>query len=73
MYNGLFVYSIGFFEMVNKTFANAQNKYGLIGNTWKVFSILLQYCCQTNYEMTVSKMQTDFSEKFERQETQFST
>ena len=37
IYRGLFVYSIGFYEMLNKALSNAHNKYTLLSNIWKVY------------------------------------
>ena len=49
IYRSLFVYSVGFYEMLNKCIAHTQYKYSLLGQIWKVFSILLEYCCKSNY------------------------
>lgn len=54
IYRGLFVYSIGFYEMLNKALSNAHNKYTLLSNIWKVYSILLEYCCKANYKTLIS-------------------
>lgn len=56
IYRGLFVYSIGFYEMIQKCLSHATHKYTLLANVWKVFSILLEYCCKTNYRMMISKI-----------------
>ena len=45
IFRGLFVYSIGFYEMLSKALVHAKNKYTLLSNIWKVYSILLEYCC----------------------------
>ena len=49
IYRGLFVYSIGFYEMLHKCLNHAKNKYTLLSSLWKVYSILLEYCCRSNY------------------------
>ena len=49
IYRGLFVYSIGFYEMLQRTLHHADNKYLILSSLWKVFSILLEYCCKSNY------------------------
>lgn len=59
IYRGLFVYSIGFYEMIHKSVAHAKNKYTLLSSVWKVFSILLEYCCKSNYQMLISKINTE--------------
>ena len=62
IYRGLFVYSIGFYEMVHKCLSHAKNKYTLLSSVWKVFSILLEYCCKSNYQMMISKISTEHQE-----------
>lgn len=59
IYRGLFVYSIGFYEMLNKSLMHAKNKYTLLSNIWKVYSILLEYCCKSNYQMMIAKISTE--------------
>ena len=59
IYRGLFVYSIGFYEMINKCLANAKNKYSLLSAIWKVYAILLEYCCKSNYQMLIAKIGTE--------------
>jgi hypothetical protein len=56
IYRGLFVYSIGFYEMIQKCLTHATNKYTLLANVWKVYSILLEYCCKTNYRMMITEL-----------------
>ena len=54
IYRSLFVYSVGFYEMLNKTLVHAKNKYTLLSSIWMVYSILLEYCCQSNYQMMIA-------------------
>lgn len=49
IYRSLFVYSIGFYEMILKCTQHAKNKYSILSSLWKVFQILLEYCCKSNY------------------------
>jgi hypothetical protein len=44
IFRALFVYSIGFYELMNKCLAHTKNKYCTITSIWKVYSILLEYC-----------------------------
>lgn len=44
VFRALFVYSIGFFELMNKCLAHTKNKYKTITSIWKVYAILLEYC-----------------------------
>jgi len=49
IFRGLFVYSIGFYEMILRCVQHAKNKYSIMSSLWKVFQILLEYCCKSNY------------------------
>ena len=73
IYRGLFVYSIGFYEMLNKALDHAKNKYTLLSSIWKVYSILLEYCCKSNYQMLIAKISTEHQEQMTRQEEEFSS
>ena len=37
IYRSLFVYSIGFYEMIHKSVLHAHNKYSILSSLWKVF------------------------------------
>ena len=59
IYRGLFVYSIGFYEMLYKALGHAKNKYTILSSIWKVYSILLEYCCRSSYQMQLAQMHTE--------------
>ena len=71
IYRGLFVYSIGFYEMLNKSLSHAKNRYTLLSAIWKVYSILLEYCCKSNYQMLIAKISTEHQEQMEKMEEDF--
>jgi ABC-type phosphate/phosphonate transport system ATPase subunit len=56
VYRALFVYSVGFYELIDKCLEHTNKKYTIIVSIWKVFSILLEYCCRTDYRMMISKI-----------------
>jgi hypothetical protein len=56
IYRCLFVYSLGFYNILNKVIAHSQQKYFLICRIWKVFSVILEYCCITDYKMMITKI-----------------
>lgn len=56
IYRALFVYSVGFYELMKKCLEHTEKKYTIITALWKVFSILLEYCCQTDYKMLISEI-----------------
>ena len=53
IYRCLFVYSVGFYEMINRVIEHSGQKYSLITRIWKVFAILIEYCCTTDYKMMI--------------------
>ena len=71
IYRGLFVYSIGFYEMLQRCLHHSEHKYALLSSLWKVFAILLEYCCKSNYQMLISKLSKEHKEEIERLEREF--
>jgi hypothetical protein len=54
IYRCLFVYSVGFYEMISKVIQHSEQKYTLITRIWKVFAVVLEYCCLTDYKMMIT-------------------
>jgi hypothetical protein len=71
IYRALFVYSLGFFEMLHKSLGHSNNKNTLQTSIWKVYSVLLEYCCQQNYQMVVRRVQTEHMGQMEKLEKEF--
>lgn len=57
--------------MLQKSLHHAENKYSLLSALWKVFAILLEYCCKSNYQMLISKISKEHKEELEKLEQQF--
>ncbi len=66
VYRALFVYSVGFYELIKKCLQHTEKKYTLITNVWKVFAILLEYCCRTDYRMLISEISKEQKAELER-------
>jgi hypothetical protein len=66
VYRALFVYSVGFYELIKKQLAHADKKYTLITNIWKVFAILLEYCCRTEYRMLISEISKEHKAELDK-------
>jgi len=47
---------------------HAKNKYSILASLWKVFQILLEYCCKSNYQMMIVKLGTEHKEELEKME-----
>ena len=53
IYRSLFVYSVGFYDLVKGIMEHSKGKQIVVMNIWKVFGILLEYCCRTDYRMLI--------------------
>ena len=66
IYRSLFVYSVGFYELIKSLLQHTQKKYNMITNIWKVFAILLEYCCRTDYRMLISEISKEHKAALEQ-------
>ena len=73
IFRALFVYSVGFYELVKKCLQHTERKYSIITAIWKVFSILLEYCCKTDYRMLISEISKEHKDEMDRMEREFQT
>eukprot|EP00347_Sterkiella_histriomuscorum_P012772 403367281 len=71
VYRSLFVYSVGFYELIKKLVSHCQRKYSIITSIWKVFSVLLEYCCQSDYRMLISEITNQHEEEIEKMDRDF--
>ena len=60
IYKSLFVYSVGFYELIKSILEHTGKKYTIITAIWKVFSILLEYCCRTDYRQLISEISREY-------------
>ena len=67
----LFVYSVGFYELIKKLIAHCNKKYTIITSIWKVFSVLLEYCCQSDYRMLISEITNQHEKEIAKMEKDF--
>lgn len=56
LYRALYVYSLGFYELIKEPLARCKEKKSISIAVWKVYSILLQYVCKTEYQTVVSQL-----------------
>ena len=63
IYRALFVYSVGFYELIKNCLDHTEKKYTIITAIWRVFSILLEYCCRTDYRMLISEIEKEHMKK----------
>ena len=50
---------------------HTEKKYTIITAIWKVFSILLEYCCRTDYRMLISEIEKDHENNMAKLEKKF--
>ena len=60
LYKSLFVYSIGFFEMLNSLLVNTKNPFENMTNIWKVYAILLEYSCKADYKLVINQIENKY-------------
>jgi len=65
IYRCLFVYSVGFYEMINKVISHTKMKHGLITRLWKVFAVVLEYCCVTDYKLMITSINVQHDQHIE--------
>lgn len=71
IYRALFVYSVGFYELIKKCLEHTEKKYTIITALWKVYSILLEYCCRTDYRMLISEISKEHKREIEELELKY--
>jgi hypothetical protein len=71
IYKSLFVYSVGFYELIKSLLKHNLKRSGVITNIWKVFNILLEYCCRTDYKMLIAEQDKKYQEIIDTKEKEF--
>ena len=71
IYRSLFVYSVGFSELIKSALEHTSNNYILISNIWKVFSILLEYCSSSDYQLMINKVSVEHREEMKKANERF--
>lgn len=56
LYRALYVYSVGFYQLIKEPLEGCKNKNATATALWKVYSVLLQYVCKTQYSMVVANL-----------------
>jgi hypothetical protein len=67
LYRALFVYSIGFYELLLTITSTTKGKKSpnttkVMGSVWTVYSILLEFCCKADYQLLISKLAFEHEE-----------
>ena len=51
IYRALYVHSVGFYKQLKESTCNANGKEYIQSNIWRVFQILLEHACKTEYRI----------------------
>ena len=68
IYRSLFVYSVGFHQLIKSCLQHTGNRYEIITAIWKVFAILLEYSCKSDYQMLVDQVTIQNEERMKQME-----
>ena len=60
------MYSVGFYELIKACLKHTEKRYTMITNIWKVFAILLEYCCRTDYRMLISEISKEHKAELDK-------
>lgn len=71
IYRSLFVYSVGFFEMLKKILSTTKRNYQIITSIWKVYQVLLEYCCKTDYRILIAELSDKHVQELDQIEAEF--
>lgn len=68
IYRSLFVHSVGFHELIKSCLQHTKGRYEHITSIWKVYSILLEYSCKSDYQMLVDEVTVQNEQKMKQME-----
>ena len=54
---------MGFWELLRKILGSAKDNFGILTSIWKVYQVLLEYCCKTDYRILL----TDLAERHNKE------
>lgn len=71
IYRSLFVYSMGFFELIKKCLSHSTESYQVIKALWKAYMVLTEFCCQTDYKTILSEIVDNHKKEMEIKESDY--
>lgn len=71
LYRALFVYSIGFYQLIRTLVKDATNNFVLVSKIWKVYIILLEYWNKTDYKTLIEKLSNKYNKQVKDIENHF--
>lgn len=71
IYRSLFVYSVGFYDLIVRCMEHSNQNHALVSSIWKVFAILIEYCCKSDYTMLISSLAVEHKKELDRINSDF--
>ncbi|CAI2370269.1 unnamed protein product [Moneuplotes crassus] len=71
IYRSLFVYSVGFYDLIVRCMEHSSHNHSLVSSIWKVFAILIEYCCKTDYTMLISRLAVEHKNELDKANANF--
>ena len=71
IYRALFVYSVGFYELMKKALSHTSGKYRVITSIWKVYAVLLEYCSASDYKMLINELSLQHMDEMQQLEHKY--
>ena len=56
IYSSLFVYSVGFYDMISDTLKHSSDKDNIQSQIWRVFQVLLEYCLEGRHNKIIHQV-----------------
>ena len=53
IYTSLFVYSVGFYDMITETLKHSSERDNIQSQIWRVFQVLLEYCLEGRHNKII--------------------
>ena len=66
IYRSLFVYSVGFYDLIVRWMEHTEQNHSIVAAIWKVFAILIEYCCKSDYTMLISSLANEHKKELEK-------
>ena len=71
IYRSLFVYSVGFYDLIVRWIEHSEYNHTLVAAIWKVFAIMIEYWCKTDYTMLISSLAQEHKNELEKLNANF--
>ena len=56
IYRSLFIHSVGYNELIKENTCHVIDRVSLVANIWRVYAILLEYSCKTDYKTLMADL-----------------